>query len=359
MTKRKPWGLFLAIMAAVMLLMVIMYVPLLGGAGTAHAATSPLARLAILTIVIGCAILGLIALWLKRLTERPHPPLHKVWTDEGGTAAVELLLALPFILMIMLLLVQATLMWNDNMLMHHAGFAAARAALTIVRSEVQESGEIERVVFNNGADYNGYPYAYGPPPPSLKMPRIKRAAVMALLPVSGELSTSVVEDPEMTGDEIADAVRQAMVQAEQDPAQPWINHLARKFAYGDYYTTVDIRRPWHWRYDEPDRGEHCPRASSIRGDWNPTLPGQYERISVCRWIPGHMDFARWEEIQVKLNYSYELKIPYANRVFDKLSNDVYEDTTPDSGRRIILTDVEIFMPYRADQIENDRARYTP
>ena len=77
MAKRKPWGLFLAIMAAVVLLMVIMYVPLLGGGTAAFAATSPLARIAILTIVVGCALLGLIALRLRRLTERPHPRCTK------------------------------------------------------------------------------------------------------------------------------------------------------------------------------------------------------------------------------------------------------------------------------------------
>lgn len=357
--KRKPWGLFLAIMAAVVLLMVIMYVPLLGGGTAAFAATSPLARIAILTIVIGCALLGLIGLRLKRLTERPHPPLHKVWSDEGGTAAVEMLLALPFVLGILLMLVQAALMWNDNMLMHHAGFAAARAALTIVRSNVPESGEDERMVFNDGAVFADYDLANPPGPPSIKMPRIRRAAALALIPVSGELSTSVIDDPEMTGTEIADAVRLAMVNTGGDPDQPWINHITRRFAYAWHYTEVDIRRPWHWQFAEPRRGENCPRRASLRGDWNPMLPSQYESIPFCPWIPGCMDFARWEEIQVHLKYRYELGIPYANRIFDMLSSAIYEDVTPDTGRRIILTDVEIYTPFRSDEIERDMARYAP
>jgi hypothetical protein len=86
---------------------------------------------------------------------------------------------------------------------------------------------------------------------------------------------------------------------------------------------------------------------------------QYDSIRYCSCIPGYMDFARWEEIQVKLNFSYELSIPYANRILAMLSNDIYEDTSPATGRTIILTDVEIYTPFRADRIEDDRARYSP
>jgi len=358
MNRRKPWLLAAAAMAAVVMLMVIMYVPLLGGGTAAQAAGSSMGRKAILLIVVCSALLGGIALGLKRLTDRPHPPMHRVWRDEGGTAAVEMLLALPFIVMILLVILQAALLWNANMVIHHAGFAVARQAITVVRSNVEDSGEVPRVVFNDGAAYSGYPYSYPPPPPSLKMWRIRRAAVLALLPISGELPTTEIRDPELSSSDVADAVLNALTVGEGDVDQGWIRRIERQFAYADHYTEVDLRRPWHWTLDEPRRGEHCPRRSWRRTTWNPMQQSQYDGVPLCRCIPGQMDFHRWEEMQVKLNYWYQLQVAYANRILSKLGM-AEKQTAPGTSRTIYVTELELYTPYRRDRHEEDLDRYQP
>ncbi|NIA20472.1 MAG: hypothetical protein GWP05_00555 [Anaerolineaceae bacterium] len=358
MGKRKPWLLAAAAMAAVVMLTAIMYGPLLSGGPAARAAGSPVGRMAIVLIVVCSAILGGIALALRRLTDRPHPPMHRVWRDEGGTAALEMLLALPFIVMILLVVLQSALLWNANMVIHHAGFAVARAAVTIVRSNVEESGEEPRVVFNDGADYSGYPYSYPPPPPSLKMWRIRRAAVLALLPISGEVPTTDIRDPELSGSDVADAVLNALTVGEGDVDQAWIRRIEKQFAYADHYTEVDLRRPLHWTYEEPRRGENCPRRSWRRTDWNPMQQSQYDGVPLCRNIPGQMDFHRWEEMQVKLNYKYPLLVPYANRILAKLGM-AEKDTSAPGGKTFYVTELEIYTPYRRDHQQEDADRYKP
>ena len=88
------------------------------------------------------------------------------------------------------------------------------------------------------------------------------------------------------------------------------------------------------------------------------LQSQYDSVPVCRNIPGRMDFARWEEMQVKLNYWYPLQVPYANRILAKLGM-AQEEIAPGTSRKIYVTELEIYTPYRKGHHQEDMDRYEP
>jgi hypothetical protein len=337
MSTKTKWIVALAALAVVGLLMAILYIPMLGPKTVRAAAASPLG-LAAMSLLMACLlVLGLLAFYLKRCTDRPHAPLHKFFSDEGGTAAFEFLLGMPFILLILLLVLECALLWNANMVIHYAGFAATRAAITTIQSSIPQSADPSDPPDGSGpylgeANYmvnNPEPFGSPPLPSSLKLARIQRAAAIALTAISDEYPTSECQDWDIPGvrnlpETIATGIQTAIQNAgSSDPNQPWPQHVARQYAYAWANSTTVLTIPYHWQNGDPN--SDCPYAHRRNTTWNPTAFGGWNTIPIC---PGYndeyddsallMDYAWNEPLTVTLTYYFPLEIPYANAVLNKL-----------------------------------------
>jgi len=268
---------------------------------------SRLGVIATAIIAAGVLLLGLLTLVVKRCTDRPHPPVWRVFRDEGGTAAVEMLLALPIMIMIILVILQAVLLWNAMIVFHYAAYATARSAVSIISCDLEISGEQPYRMFDNDSSLT---------PDSIKMARIRRAALLALLPVSGRLPTSAyLTDPEMTGEQAAQVVQQALQTAGESIDEPWIRRIADQYYYADAFAGIAISKPHHWNYAEPERGRRCPYHNSRR-EWG---TNDWVHIPYCPYYPqGIMDYAPWEQVTVRTMYHWEMSIPWANKMLYEL-----------------------------------------
>jgi uncharacterized membrane protein YhaH (DUF805 family) len=385
MTTRKKLWLALAALAAVILLLVMLFAPLLRQPVSndsamnlaKSAALSPWGLTAMVIIVVCLLALAALGLLVKRCTDRPHPPLSRVFGDDGGTAALEMLLALPFIVMILLVLLQATLLWNANMVIHYAGFAATRTAITVIGAQI--GNEKPYYVYN--IDDAGIVE------PSQKTPMIARAAVLALLPISAQLpATTEQKDPVMSGQDVANGVQGALAASSSGATdQPWPGRIARQFAYADYFvggyevpssssdtgTGIRLRRPDHWLHglssvtDTPNsnwqssgngRDDNCPYRGSKQTDPPSWTDWGWQSIPYCPTWPaiyrpggeetmGVMDFASWEPIELTLRYPYELTVPWADRIlFQFLSSGdstIEAFTEPGTNRTAYYTMVTV------------------
>ena len=305
MTRKRTWYVFAAMMVAVLSLVALMYVPRFGSGVVREAATSRIGVIVTVVLVGGCVLLALLGLVIKRCTDRPHPPLWQFFKDDGGTAAVEMLLALPIIAMIFLVMLQATVMWNANVIFHYASYATARAAVSIIPSKLDISGEDRHLMYNDSA---------GLMPKSYKFARIRRTAVLSLVPISGKLPASVDRlDPEISGEDVQRFVQQGLTRGQADASLEWHNRIGDQFRYADYFVTLAIKPPEHWHLSNP--GEGCPWRNYRRGDWQ---VWDYQAIPFCPFIEGTYDFPPWETLELHLWYPYEMSVPWAGRVLAQL-----------------------------------------
>jgi len=303
-------GLLVAVvLITVMALLAIIFGPLVGSGSQAvrDAVHSQLGIIAIAIVAGGVILLALVMLLVKRCADRPHPPIRRFLQDEGGTAAVEMLLALPIILMILLVILQAVLLWNAVVVFHYANYSAARAAVSIIPSHLEISGEEPYRMFDPNSSLT---------PPSIKLARIERAAALALVPISGRYQSSeYLNDPELTGENVAEIIRTALQTAGGDLDQPWLNRIADQYRYADAWTLVSVSKPHHWNYPEPERGRRCPYHHSRR-EWG---TNDWLSIPYCPYAPqGIADYAPWEEVDVQLGYGFEMSILWANKVLHEL-----------------------------------------
>lgn len=307
MTKGRRVLLHVVVPVVAIGLVLIICIPLMGRKAEAvqDAAMSHLGRVSMAIMAVGALLLGLLSLVLHRCSERPHPPAHQVFRDEGGTAAIEMLMALPFVVMILLVVLQTAVLWNANVVFHYAGFASARAGTSIIPTDMIDiSGERRYWMYNDEDPLT---------PQSMKKARIRRAAVLALLEISGNLPESAeIRDPEWTGEDARAMVRQALSAAQADTDRPWIDRIAGQFRYADYFTEIEINEPHHWGLSNP--GDGCPYRWHRR-EWG-TMDWNY--IAVCPGFTHTFDYAPWEEMTARLTYPFELGVPYANRVLAQL-----------------------------------------
>lgn len=274
-----------------------------GGASqwASAAAGSPLAVRCIAVVGAGVAVLGLLAAVLLRARPGPRPSARGFHTDQGGTAAIEMAFVLPLGLMVFLIVIQAALLFNANMVVHYAAFMAARMATVVVPMDINDE---ERNL------------VYGPDQGvSEKRERIRRAAVMALLPISAKLDMSRGSDvlPGWEND-IDAAARQALRSGDlADADMPWwTGRVKRQYYYADAYTEIDIAPPDHWQDGDPD--PDCPYRYSARTDewtdWGwvmePRCPYYHRDLPI--W-----DYYYWEDLDVTMTYQFLLEVPYASR----------------------------------------------
>jgi hypothetical protein len=304
------------------------------------AAASPLAVRCLAIMVAGILALGLVLAVLIGL--RParqgdaeaSPAARPVRVrgfhgDQGGTAAIEMAFVFPLAMMIFLVVAQAALLFNANMVVHYAAFCAARMATVVVPLELHNDGvypELRNLVRN-------------PDEPSVaqseKLAMIRRAAVMAVMPVSavGSAGTGGGQDP--TGAAIQKESASAFRSLGAKDQRPWFFLLKSKpsfaplfkrakdqFDYADGnimlkggenpgdnpVTKLELAQPDHWRHGSRDAD--CPYRHHRQGDWG---DWGWNWIAFCPFYPERMDYWYWEDLDVRVTYQFLLEVPYANR----------------------------------------------
>jgi len=221
-------------------------------------------------------------------------------TDQGGTAAIEMTLLLPFALMIFLVIAQAAILFNGNMVVHYAGFAASRVAIVVVPMNIGEE-EHRNLVYN--PDWAGNP-------PSEKLELIRRAAVLALVPVSGPLEETEAEAaPGAGGGQAIEGQTRALFGFFGSDAPWWFHRIRRQYDYANKYTKLTLAKPAHWRDGNPD--PDCPYRHHRQDAW--TQWG-WSYVPYCPFHLERMDYAYWEDLHLRIVYPFLLEVPVANRV---------------------------------------------
>jgi hypothetical protein len=199
--------------------------------------------------------------------------------------------------MVFLIVIQAAVLFNANMVVHYSAFCGARQAVVEVpRSMIGE--EIHNWVY--------------PPEvaPSKKIENIRLAVVRALIPVSAALDTGDTN----TFGKVFQQKTQAVFDQVGIQAPGWINRVRVQYDYADAYTQVELAKPGHWTDGDPD--PDCPYAFQHNtGQWGtqgtyitePWCPG-YHHIPTMMW-----DFWFWEDLHVRVKYQFLLEVPYASK----------------------------------------------
>ncbi len=118
--------------------------------------------------------------------------LEKVnWGPTSGAAMTEFILIFPVVMLLVMGIIQFSLAYTGKLLLEYAAFCATRAAIVIIPDEDQEKYPDEEAnrVLVQGED-------------SAKMERIKKAAVMAMIPPSPRIDTYL----EFLKDNLADFI---------------------------------------------------------------------------------------------------------------------------------------------------------
>lgn len=140
--------------------------------------------------------------------------------DADGTATVEFALVFPILLVLALLLTQTTLLMGGNIFVNYAAFAATRAAIVQVPASYLPEEEPNVVI--NASNH-------------AKHDAIRRAAVFAVLPVSGRIASSGLA----TDDFVAGLTNYYTAYHQTAPA--WINNFAgARLRYADANTLVSL-----------------------------------------------------------------------------------------------------------------------
>ena len=264
---------------------------------------SPLAVRCVAVMAAGVAALGAIVALLVGTSRagKRRSGVKGVAADQGGTAAIEMTLLLPFAVMIFLVITQAALLFNANLVVHYAVFAASRVSIVVVPMEI--GGELQNLVYNPDVELN---------PPSEKLELIRRAAALALVPISAAI---VDEEAEATpgggGGAAVEAETKALFNAYATAAEEpwWFRRIRKQYDYANRFVEITLARPEHWRYGNPDTD--CPYRHYLRDAWTQT---GWSYIPYCPFHDARMDYAYWEDISLRLQYPYLLEVPIARRV---------------------------------------------
>lgn len=311
------------------------------------AGASPLAMRCLTMMVVGMVALGLVLALLVRVRSRTRPAgVRGFHGDQGGHAAIEMAFVFPLALMIFLLIIQAALLFNANLVVHYAAFAAARVGVVVVPLNLaNDSTWPEKRNWVRNPDVASVPA-------SEKMEMIRRAAVLAVMPVSamassGAATTGTGGTSSISGQDVQNESSTVFKHLGVKDERPWFyvskpkpsyqGFFSRAAAQYDYangeisllgspvqVTRIELAKPWHWSHG---RDEHCPYAHTRRGDWT---DWGWTWVSYCPTVLDNgvadarmdYDYDHWgwhdrtwhdEQLQVRLTYQYLLEIPYANR----------------------------------------------
>ncbi len=210
--------------------------------------------------------------------------LKKLLGNDDGTAMMEFALVLPFLLFMMLLLAQVTLISAGNVQVHYAGYAATRTAVTqIPQDHSARSGSAANVITAAESD--------------AKYDMIHRAGALACVPISGRATGGSVNT-------------EAYLQGLRDyfaslnrAAEPWVAEpLKDRVRYAFNHTFISVG------------------TTRINGDGT---------VSFVALSDGESHtFAPREPMTVRLQHELDLAVPYVRAFF--------ADGSHESGRFAIV-----------------------
>jgi len=218
-------------------------------------------------VLVVCAALFVAVASMLWRAGRPHRTAQR---GQQGVAIIEFALALPFLLLLGLLMTQASLLMVGNVSVHYAAFCATRAAIVVIPQDYGGAEPQNYILDSQDATSKKY--------------RVKLSAVTALLPVSCD------SEEVMAAGEGGDAYVQGVTRflSLHSVAQPgWADErLSRKMAYAAGQTEVTVNPPQ-------------PRNDDKNGF-----------------------FQENEDVRVTVRHTFYLSVPTAARIFGLLPGGV-------------------------------------
>ncbi len=177
---------------------------------------------------------------------------------QEGVAMIEFALVLPIALMLVLMVIQSCLLMVGHLTVQYSAYCAVRSAVSWVPMGLAVFSDEDRNVINSERRY------------SLKLRKIKDAAVWAVLPLSASSKTI----PESGNFVLVEGIEKMLATYGEEPPI-WVrNLLSRKLYYADEYTEVWL--------DSPLAGE---------------------------------TYGEKETLNAHVKHTFYLSIPYANRLY--------------------------------------------
>jgi hypothetical protein len=274
------------------------------------AAGSPLALRCLVLIVVGVLALGLIAAVLLRARGARAGMPRGFHADQGGTAAIEMALVFPLALMIFLVITQSAILFNANMVVHYSAFTAARMAVVAVPMNINDDPtypEIRNWVRNPEVESVS---------DSVKLEMIRRAAVLALVPVSASMKASADSGDQTGSDVLTDT--QQVFRVQGAAYQAWFRRVKDQYDYANEYTKIVLDPPHHWT--SGNRDGDCPYAHGYT-TWVQAPEGYFRQqtVTYCPTVDdqgiadARMDYDMYEPLKVSVTYQFLLEVPYASR----------------------------------------------
>lgn len=246
------------------------YTPHDPGAVWWEAMTSPLALWSML--IAGLCVFGLAVSMLALHRTHRGRARRNPFTDNDGTATMELALVLPILLFFIMTLAQSSMMMVGNYMVHYSAYAAARVAIVQVPID-QPDDRANRYTQSTGRT---------------KHDLILEAAAIALAPVGGESESSSGLGDQLSGG-LADYF-------DDRSTPPWADGLLpRRMAYAMNNTQIELGYPVVY---PDDVVELIPLEAGESRDYGTRAP-----------------------ITVFVEHKLNLGVPYANRIFATDRND--------------------------------------
>lgn len=182
-------------------------------------------------VLVVCAVLFAAVAWMLWRAGRPYRTAGR---GQQGVAIIEFALALPFLLMLGLLMAQASLLMVGNVCVHYSAFCATRTAIVVIPQDYGKE-EPRNLLLDDSQDTTSKKY------------RVKLSATTALLPVSCD--SQDIDPAGEGGDVYVKGVKTFLsLQGVEQPA--WADErLSRKMAYAAAHTAVTVEPPLP-RHDE-------------------------------------------------------------------------------------------------------------
>jgi len=228
-----------------------------------HALSSPLSVKCGLIMWASTVVLVVVGSVLWRAGAAGRARRHL--SGEDGSVMLEFVLCLPFILFIVLLLVQSSLLMGGSINVHHAAYLACRSAIVQIP---RDGGEIEPPNVLEGRSVSG------------KYVRIRAAGVWGVLPIAYGGKDIDEEDARVLSDGFVEFFREYGV----DHTGWGDGYLGRKLYYAMTKTYVYV----------------VPPQSGLEYDQH-------------------------EDIEVKLSHEFYMAVPFVARLFRALGEDDIRD----------------------------------
>ena len=223
--------------------------------------------LAYLGVAAGCLLLIVWLVWRLRAVSAPMRRTDERRRDESGVATIEFVLVAPFLLGITLILVQTMLVFTGLFYVNYAAYAAARSAIVYIPADLAPDGP------NTVTPSEGFE----------KYDRIRAAAAIAMMPVSGQ------ENGEQGSvNELVNGLNRYF-QAQGETPPRWVENLIPgRFNYAAAHTAVTLQ----------------------------TVAQQEDGSVLFEDVVNTTTFGPKDAIAVQVRHEFALTVPVASRLFE-------------------------------------------